>query len=407
MYFVRLLEKYGFALVLLFCFGFFTPDLTPKLGLMFEESYKASGDTKGNVVKQAFWLFMFFFFMWRSVKCPYVFDKRKAGLILVLLMLCGIALVSVLWSDFPQLTIKRSIFQMLFCFTVVTSLYFTLYHNNFEKCLVIASVLILLLTLVAVLKGTGFSTGGSLIGFSKGKNMLGQNIMVLLALMFLTLKMNVTSSRILIYLAAVFFVLLLMTQSKTSIMLFALFSVLFKYLPNLSRLLIPSLFIVLCSIFILIPSFSYFFVDFIHIGNYISPSAITGRGLIWTTLYDDLDIYNKFYLGYGYSSYFQTGVVPLMFDDDWSYLKRIGSTHNGYIDILIQLGVIGSCAVMAIIIFIYKGINNNYLKIACIIPIIYNFTEATFMRDQTMMWFFTLIIFAISRAALPVKRESK
>lgn len=397
MYYVRLLEKYGFALVLLFCFGFFTPDLTPKLGLMFEDSYKATGTTKGNVIKQTFWLLMFFFFIWRIFKCQYVINKKKLELIVVLFLLCLISLCSALWSDFPHLTIKRTIFQMLLCFTVVISLYFTVHHNKLESCLLFSYSLILLLIFISVMTGAGFNSGGSLTGFAKGKNVLGQNIMVLLALTLLHFKFSKTSSTHLMYFATVFFVLLLLTQSKTSIALILLFTLLINYLGSFSRVVVPSLFFLLCSIFILIPSISYFLDEFIHIGQYISPAAITGRGLIWATLYDDLDIYNKFYLGYGYSGYFQTGIVPIMFDDEWSFLNRVGSTHNGYIDILMQLGLIGSCIFMAIIMYLYKSIKNNYLVIACIIPLIYNITEAVFLRDQTMMWLFTIVIFAMSR----------
>lgn len=407
MYYVQLLEKYGFSLVLLFCFGFFTPDLTPKLGLMYEEAYKATGSSQGNVVKQAFWVFVFVFFIWRSVKVPYVYDKRKGGLILMLLVLCGIAFFSILWSDFPKLTFKRVIFQTLFCFTVVTSLYFSLYHNKFQKNLTVVSILTLLLVLIAILNGAGFSTGGALVAFTKGKNMLGQNIMVLLVLIFLSFKMTERSNRSLFYLAGVFCVLLLMTQSKTSIALTMLFVISSNYFNRLTRLLIPILFVALCSLFIFIPTISYFLSDFIHVGDYISDEAITGRGIIWTTLYDDLYLYDKFYFGYGYGAYFNTGVVPIMFDDDWSFLKRIGSTHNGYIDMLIQLGIIGTSLILIILMFIYKGIKNHYLIIACIIPIIYNFTEAAFFRDQTMMWFFILTIFAISRTDSFLIKEVK
>jgi hypothetical protein len=48
-------EKYGFALVLLFCFGFFTPDLSSKQGLMLDDAYASSGDGAGsNIKKQIF-----------------------------------------------------------------------------------------------------------------------------------------------------------------------------------------------------------------------------------------------------------------------------------------------------------------------------------------------------------------
>lgn len=397
-YLVYGLEKYGFMIIFLFCIGFFSPDLSPKLGLMFEASFKVTGSSKSNVVKQAFWICTFLFFIWRSFNCYFIYDQRKFNLFIAVLLLFLIALVSFTWSGFASLTLKRSIFQLIFCFSIIAAFYFTLHHNSLEKSLTIAGILILIMTGIAVVKGGGFSSGGALTGFAKGKNLLGQNIIVYMSLVILYLKVSEQYSQRLLILSAIFFVLLLLTQSKTCITLI-IFFVLCTYLKALNRYIVPVFFLALCSVFIIMPSLSYYLGSYVHIGDYISPSAITGRGIIWGTLYQDLDFFNKISLGYGYGGYFNTGVTPAMFDDDWSFLNRISSSHNGYLDLLVQFGFTGSMLICAIMVFLYQGIRNYYLVCACLVPIIYNFTEAAFFRDQSVIWLLLLVIFAYSRAA--------
>ena len=147
-------------------------------------------------------------------------------------------------------------------------------------------------------------------------------------------------------------------------------------------------------LFILIPSLSYFLGDITHAGQYLEPDAITGRGIIWDTLYYDLEYFSKFAFGYGYGAYFSNGSIPYFFDDDWSFLKHIASSHCGYIDVLIQYGLVFSLAVVICIYRLSSGIKNVWLSSAFIIPIIYNFTESTFLRDQSMMWLFAIVLFS-------------
>lgn len=392
------IEKYGFLFIFLFCFGFFSPDLTPKLGLMLDDSVSVEDGSKSSVLKQVFWLFLFGFFVLRTYSCKdVILTVSKSKLLLIFLALCSYCLITSFWSDFPSLTIKRSIFQLIFSFTVVLSIYFVCYHNNLTNSILLLSCFILALICYSVLNGTGFDRVGALTGFARGKNVLGQNLLVLLGVLLICLKSSSSSKKYLTILCGVFFILLVLTQSKTSILTFLVFLFFINTSKVFSRLLIPITFFVLASVFIFIPGLSAFFSDYIHVGLYLSPEAITGRGMIWETLYYDLNYFNKIPAGYGYSSYFNTGVVPYLFDDGWSYLSRINSSHNGFIDIFVQFGFYGSIIIAMCLFYIYLGIKDKILIACCIIPLINNITEATFLRDQNMVWLFVITIFTLSR----------
>lgn len=399
-------EKYGFLLIFLFCFGFFSPDLTPKLGLMLDDSISIEDGSKGSLIKQVFWLFLFAFFVLRIYSCKHkILTVSKLRLLLVFALICSYCLLTAFWSDFPSLTIKRSIFQLIFCFTVVLSIYFVCYHKNLTNSILLVSYLILALIFVSILNGTGFDRVGALTGFSRGKNVLGQNILVLLGFLLICLKSTSSSKRYLTIICGVFFMLLIFTQSKTSILTFLIFLFFINRPKIVSKVTVPIVFFSLVFIFIFLPAISAFFLDYTHIGLYISPEAITGRGMIWEMLYYDLHYFDKIAMGYGYSSYFNTGVVPFLFDDGWSFLSRINSAHNGFIDIFVQFGFFGSILIVLSLVYIYLGIKDKVLIACCIIPLINNITEATYLRDQNMVWLFVIVIFTLSRVGISAYKD--
>lgn len=392
---VTFFEKYSFVIIVLFCFGFFGANLMPKVAMTANDATAFSEQISGsNSTKQIFWLSMFAFLTWRGFAQRIFTVDRWNMLLMLTAMAGGIALISVLWSDYPLLTFKRSFFQIIFCFSLVSSFYLAKEHDVIERSLFWGGALIVSLILLTILMGVAFVPSGNLAGFTKGKNVLGQNLVVFIALLFLQIKLFGQRLPYTKWLIGVMFFFLLLTISKTSIALLVIF-----YLIGLSNILIVKLikntaFLIAISIFIFIPALSYYLGDYIHAGLYLDPTAITGRGIIWDTLYYDLEYFSQILLGYGYGAYFSNGTIPYFFDDNWSFLKHIASSHNGYLDVLLQYGLIFS---LPIVLFLYKltaGIKHHWLAAAFIIPIVYNITESTFLRDQSMMWCFTVILFA-------------
>lgn len=387
-------EKNSFVIIVLFCIGFFSPNLIPKLAMMDNDALNFAESISGsNLKKQLFWIFFFFFFVWRSFSQKIYTSINWNMLCILLFMSGGVALISALWSEYPLLTIKRSFFQLLFCFTVVSSVIFAHKHDNIEKSLFFGGTSVFVLICFTILTGVGFSGNSALAGFTKGKNLLGQNLLVLISLLLIQIKLFTQRLPYTQWLIIALSVFLLLTTSKTSIALLFIFIFIGHTSISFSRLVNNMTFFVLIVLFIFIPSISFFLGDYIHAGLYLDPSAITGRGVIWDTLYFDLSFFKKLLLGYGYGVFFSNGTIPYFFDDDWSFLKHIASAHSGYIDILIQYGVLFSSIVILCVYKMSSDVKNCWLSAAFIIPIIYNFTESTFLRDQSMMWLFTIILF--------------
>jgi len=142
----------------------------------------------------------------------------------------------------------------------------------------------------------------------------------------------------------------------------------------------------------MLPSLSYYLGEYTHAGLYLDPDAITGRGIIWDTLYYDLQYFSKLLFGYGYGAYFSNGTIPHFFDDDWSFLRHISSSHNGYLDMLLQYGIALSLVIIPCLYKLTSGIKHSWLSAAFILPVVYNLTESAFLRDQSIMWCFAVIL---------------
>jgi exopolysaccharide production protein ExoQ len=388
-------EKYSFIIILLYCCGFFFPNLSPKTSIMANDAIAiAEMTSSGNITKQLFWLSFFIFFTWRFFEHNIFTEDAWKMLGVLLFMTGGLALVSVLWSEYPQLTLKRSFFQIVFCFSIVSSFYYAKKHEVIEYSLNLGAMLIVGMILMSIILGVAFSSGGSLAAFTNSKNVLGQNLITVIALMFLQIKLFGQSFSKTKWLIAILCLFLLLTVSKTSIALLLIFILLGYSNLFLAKLLTSVFFVSACTIFIFTPVISYYLGEYIHIGLYLDSSAITGRGIIWDTLYEELIYFSKLLMGHGYGAYFGNGTVPYFFDNEWSFLKHIASSHNGYIDMLIQYGIALSLPIVFCLYALTSKIKHCWLSAAFIIPIVYNLTESTFLKDQSIIWFFTVVLFS-------------
>ena len=394
------LEKYGLLLMALYCLEVFTPDFGSKV-IESDLTMDAFNErlAGSNLFKQAFWILAWLFFTIR-----YLFNtaigplKRNLNTnVLLLLLLCGFALLSALWSDYPFFTLKRAIFQVLFCCSLSFAVCFAIYHGSLIKTFTLAAWVCIGLIMVSLLLGGGINTDLQLSGFVSSKNTLGKNLLVLFVLGYVwTRTLNVKDKWLQFTLLALA-ILLLMTQSKTNMMLLFIFVLLMQLSLFKLRVIMTSVFLMLTSVFVFIPAMSYYLNDYQHIALYVDAEFFTGRGLIWDALYYDLAFFQKMALGYGYGSYFEVGVVPFTLDDKYSFLQFITSAHNGYLQLLLQFGLLGTFLVSVMLMLPLLNIRNSFLLAALIVPLIQNVTESTLFRDTNMVWFLMIVIIASAR----------
>jgi len=388
-------EKYGLLLMLLFCIGVFSPDFSNKISMMDHELDVVTVSlAESNAFKQVFWIVLFLFFSFRffvntelhQLK-PILFNK-----IFILFIICLIALISASWSNYPMITLKRAIFQILFCASISLGLCFSYFHKSIEINLKIAVIVCITMVCLAILQGAGFNEGFKLAGYLKSKNTLGVNLVVLIVISHMWIKSFNINSTLLNASLVLLFVLLVLTQSKTSITL----CIAYFLMTNLSLFKIK-LFMTVSSItffcvFILIPGVSYHLNDYQHIALYVDADFFTGRGVIWDALYYDLGFFDKITFGYGYGSYFGVGIIPFVLDDKYSFLQYISSAHNGYLQLLLQFGVVGSFFIFLFFILSVWNSNNVFFHAALIIPVLQNVTESSIFRDANMAWFLMVMI---------------
>ncbi|PKH06256.1 O-antigen ligase family protein [Moritella sp. Urea-trap-13] len=393
------LEKYGLLLMLLFCLGVYSPDFSNKISMMDRELDVITDNlAQSNAFKQVFWVFVFMFFSFRffinteiNKLKPIIINK-----ILILVAICFIALLSAAWSNYPIISMKRAMFQILFCTSVALGLCFSYYHKSIELNLKGAVIICIIMVSLAIIQGAGFNENMQLAGYLKSKNTMGINLAVLIIISHMWVKSFDINSKFLNVMLIFLFFLLILTQSKTSIVLCIIYFLMI-HLSLFKIKVITSFFtVVFFSIFVFIPGVSYHLNDYQHIALYVDDDFFTGRGVIWDALYYDLTFFDEITYGYGYGSYFGVGIIPFVLDDQYSFLQYISSAHNGYLELLLQFGVVGTCFIFMFFILSMLKSNNLYFHAALIIPIFHNVTESTIFRDANMAWFLMLVIIVSS-----------
>lgn len=356
-----------------------------------------------NTFKQVFWIGLFLFYLQRYFLTDKILPIKVLirYKVMLLMVLCSIALLSASWSNYPSFTIKRSIFQFIYCSSLAMSFSFMVYHKHIETTLKWVICITIVMVLFTLLTGVAFSQDMKLAGFTKGKNILGVNLAVMITLSHVLMQIFRIKSLKLNALLFILFGFLVMTQSKTSIALVISYFILIHLSHFKISVAVSLLSLILFSTFIFIPGFSYYLNDYKHIALYIDPESLTGRGLIWDALYYDLAFFKKMALGYGYGSYFEVGVIPFILDDDYSFLKYINSAHSGYLQLLLQFGVIGCFLIYCIFIATVLNMKSRYLTAGIILPLIHNITEASIFRDTNMIWLFMIIIVVSSGIVAP------
>ncbi|UTW48991.1 O-antigen ligase family protein [Bacterioplanoides sp. SCSIO 12839] len=385
-------EKYGFCLVLLFCLGVFQADLTSKGGMMEADfSQRMANKSGGNFIKQLFWISFFLFYISRFFLVNSLASKELGKKLFWLLVLPSVALVSAIWAEQSSYVIKRSFFQLCFIFTVCLSFYYSYQRGGLYRSVVVAVCVVFLLTLISIALGAGFTPSGALSAYVAGKNVNAINLIVLIALVTL-LIVHMGARKELLWMTFGLMALLILTKSKTNIFIACLFFFLVWLRPVFSTPVVLSLFTGAVMLFVIVPLVTLTLNFEWNPGMSLEPDALTGRGFIWDTLYFDIKTFDKVLLGYGYGGYFGTGSIPFYFDDDFSFIKRITTAHNGYLELILQLGYILTLFVLCFIAYLIKGFSYGWQVSAMAIPIIHNLTESSIFRDQNMIWLLCLIV---------------
>ncbi|PZW64673.1 O-antigen ligase [Pseudomonas sp. URMO17WK12:I6] len=308
----------------------------------------AEKDLEGNAVNQICGLITLlvplFFFIRNKVFLSKSFYRNNAFLLVFMLCLA----VSISWSHDPMLSFKRFVALI----SVVFFAGFIAYNYSLEKiafmlgCLIGAAALFGLI-LALVRPDVAFINGGVREGAFKGifpdKN-AGARINAIAILLLLPMIRQGNPWAIICSLFSL--IAIALAQSATATALIVAGTVSYWYFLTLIRLHInrswPA-FLGTTIVYLLICFFLY--------GNYTLLLELTGRDpsltdrtLIWDLLTPLIDA--EFLKGYGFGAFWSSPSAEV-FISRWGY---IGNAHNGYIETLLNGGIVQLIALLLMLI---------------------------------------------------------
>jgi exopolysaccharide production protein ExoQ len=322
----------------------------------------------------------------------------------------GWVLLSIFWSISPEHSVRKA-----FLLAIVTTTVFVAVESIGIQALIkvlssvlalilIVDILAIILTKSATHQNNGFDAE-AVVGYWRGvhyhKNVAGSLFaMAALFFQFAPINKSIIGRCFFIGLALV---LLSGTGAKAAIQLYVITQIvmvgywLSKWHPWSRYIFFNMLFIlttVLPVVFVIVAC---------KYGNeVISPDLLTGRGAIWEVAIKYINM--NPYLGSGYGAFWQIGTKsPALQIADARWLITTAQTHNGYLQLLSELGPIGLIAAIISINFLpMKLIQNSNSRAApfCIAWFVfmnlYNMTETRLLSGAREEW--VLHLFAVALA---------
>ncbi|MGF7159485.1 O-antigen ligase [Rhodoligotrophos appendicifer] len=387
-----------------------SPDTGPALA-------ERVAETQSTLLNQLFFPAMFLTaaFVWVATSYRRSAALWQPALILVALLL-GLFILSTLWSVAPDTALKRAILQI----TIVGALVLSIVAASDPEAVVdrifwmLAAVLLVNLGVVAV-------TAPGPLGYEglfPQKNGLGAAaaLGVLFALHHAATRVGLARLAALGLLLAGL-ALLVLSRSKTSLGLAVLVPVLTLFICVTARacrlsvpLLVSGLTIAAVLVFYLgVGSYVWTF-DSVAYALFGDPT-LTTRTDIWvfaTSMASRLPI-----LGYGFESFWQTGVESPSFREAPGFIARMPHAHNGYIDILLQTGWVG-LTLLGIVLWTALGLAGRVLKqhfglgylcvTLMVFLMLYNLLESAWFRGfdyMSMVFVIALSLAATARRTAP------
>ena len=358
---------------------------------------------------------------------------------LTMAIFAGWAWVSLCWSGFPDVGLRRLILMtivLVTAFSVVQSI-------GSKRALTIlatvsACILIANLAAVAVLPGAieqhdPFDMTSEAVATWRGlmieKNGAGA-VAAIQALIFMSIACSPglrSGKRILwAVLLALDIVFVLGTGSKTSILILLPAGLLAAGLTlisgnRLAAAAIVTAIITVVSLCIIVDP-AIVSKSAIALRDLLNtPHALTGRVEIWLVALRYIG--DNFWLGAGYGSFWSVGFngPVLRYTTGWILLQP--NAHNGYLDLMLQLGVVGLIlgVIAAFAVPLYNGIarpgipaHARWLILSVILFVTFhNFLEATYFNRDNPSWVLFVVVVAILRSypyridAVPKRRPRR
>lgn len=327
-----------------------------------------------------------------------------------LLLLLALCLTSVLWAIDPSIALRRFALMAI----VVLTVFLAVSGAGTSRTLAalrygLALILVLnYLTVIASPVGV-HGLGGpepALVGNWRGL-MIHKNTAAIACAFTILIWLFTTKGWLLrwpVIVGAAYF--LLQTQSKTSMGALAvalLFGAAFKLMPRWTRPVAIGSGIVLLALGVVAGQ------DYLgEASQYLSqPDALTGRGQIWRIMLSYASA-NPL-LGAGYGSFWDIGPASPVYAYTRGWISTISHGHNGYLDMLVQIGVPGLIlGIVALIVApAWKLLTSDsiaptygaFLAASLAFYVVRDITETSLLSGDKVSWVLMLFVVALIGAA--------
>lgn len=266
-----------------------------------------------------------------------------------LLLLFGYCAVSAAWSDYPMVTLRRSLGLIVPAYCLVVAIAYVDDARRAALIFYAAFWMALLLHLAVIPLPVAFDEFGFFRGAAGNKNTLG-SIAALAILYGLAigpwLKGGPSKALNLLYLVGWLGVLAI-SVSKTSMALVVAVPVLFAILLVLSGALrlgfvssaVGTLALVAVTVGLASYGLGY------RVDEFAADPTFNGRTPIWAFMFHEIG--KHWLLGAGCGSFWGIGYEAANLASIYNYIQLLNQAHNGYLDVLAALGVIGFILVVA------------------------------------------------------------
>lgn len=381
-----------FAIIILVIIG---PMLTPK---------DAALTGEGNIFRQLSYILLFGALIVATFRQRALERALLTSLPVNLLLLwCWL---SVLWAISPSISVRRLVLTTIIIYATFTYVISLGYERTARSIRQVFTVVLILNLLTVILRPQvgihQFEFGGdpSLIGDWRGifpeKNLAG-SITAMTIIMYIFAEQPKKMFHYLIILASVLF--LYKTGSKTSLGITGMSIMLGAIYIHYDHRLWPVAMTLFSLIAIGCMAVVYANLDAINL-MLDDQDSFTGRSQIWSMLLAYIG--DNWLLGAGYGSFWNVGPESPIYDyaRNGSWLDKVASGHNGYLDLTSQLGLPGLVLVVFALLVHPLGRLLTMPALKARGPLLtgmlffclgQNFTESTMLdRDQVvqfcLMW---------------------
>ncbi len=368
----------------------------------------ASGE--GSVVRQIGYVLILLF----SIFATWKQGPGLKALIMPwpLMLALGWCWISLAWAINPGVAVRRLVLMTI----VVWNTFIIMQAAGYDRTIKVLRFLFVAILIagyitVAIAPSIGIhmmldgdiqlTVVGNWRGLMGHKNIAGAACAITLMLFLYDTKQIKPVLRWAVLLAAAFF--LYKAQSKTSfgMLLIALLCgwIFQRYDERIRSFAIPMIMFLTAAGWFFYSTYQSFVFE-----NLLNPKFFTGRGFIWDAMIRYAG--EHLLLGAGYGSFWDAGTDSPIYDYGQGFVKTAGSGHNGYLDLLVAVGVPGVLlAVFAAVVWpAWKLLASRItpqrgaLAVALLVFCMgHNVTESSLLERDTLVGVIMMVAVAIAQ----------